>query len=704
VGQDSQWGASHLWRNPFSGDSPAGVISVLRVPVFEGASGLGYRLPNFITTNVGSFLILFSNWLPAHVLSFMYMWLAIVVCWSTFDLVGRSWNERNGSVLRLWFSALIALVVFSWLLENNWSICLAGMLGVVSTTVSLFHRGFYEEGPAPSASATQAFSLLIGSVMLLAGSHPRYSLTLVPVLIWRLSTLRAIGRLSRSNPALIVIAMAGLLFTMTVLILELRSLKIPTSEIPDPRQNNFDFLYQSGDFGDWRQFLRSLALNTALPFFLLTKRFGFTEWFDIQYEFVNSGVLLWLVIAWLKTRNRTPQSRDRRLALRSSSAAIGTFLVWMTLTTESTSFPTVIRILFKADAYDLHFPAATLVMVVVMIGSPGLGKNSIGSGNIVRLGRLSASTGIVACLCFPFVALANVPTLNGTPAIRDMSSGILDSVTQDEPPPGRLAAVLPYQRCRKYFDQYLASAGISHPTVASRIGIATAEGLPRYRIREISIGGEGCPSLTLPSVKCNAKAFDFLSIGLIVERPVGLSCRWLKSVPTLLEYFKDNGESPAANPERRYGNFYFSANDLRRSFGESCVILGDCLDNVTRTSATQVAPPWRLCERGCWFRYVVVPERSKTRPWLLLPAHFDSAVEVRAAGEVDTLPIANYRGLLAVRVSPMEEPKTLVVKIKPDSQMYRISLVPYASLATYVAISLTLYRSSRSRQQSEQPL
>jgi len=700
---DSQWGASHLWLNPFSSELPAGVTSLLQVPVFDGASGLGYRLPNFETTNVGSFFILLSDWLPAHILSLMYMWLAVVLCWSTFDLVGRSWNGRNSPMLRLWFSALIALVVFSWLLENNWSIALAGMLGVVSTTVSLFHRGLYEKELPTNAGEAQAYSLLIGSVMLLAGSHPRYSLTLVPVLLWRISVLRNIGRLFRSNPTLFFISLAGLLYSLTVLSLELRSLKIPISDIPDPRQNNFDFLYQSGDFGDWRQFLRSLALNAGLPFLLMAKKFGLNDWFNVQYEFINFGVLFWLAIALWKARNQAPLSRDRRLALRSSSAALGTFLVWMTLTTESTSFPTIIRILFKADAYDLHFPATALVIVLVIIGAPGLGRNTLGSRKLVRLGRLSASTGVIAALCFPLVVIVYAPTLNGMPRWQDMSSGIFGGYTQNGPPPGRLAALLlPTQKCGSEADRYRAVVGISHSTVASRIGFPTVDAdQSRFASPEAVVALVGCSLLTNTADDCNAEALDFLSLALIVERVAAVHCPWLESIPTLHEYFKNNDRSLVARSNSKYGNYYVSLNEFRRSSRRSCSIVENCLDNVTRTLVSLDAPPWQLCERDCWFRYVVAPERSNMRPWLLLPARFDQAVEVREVGHDDKLPVANFRGLLAVGIDSVKESTTLEVKINPDSRMIRLSLVPYASLATYIVVGMTLLRSSRSRQQSK---
>lgn len=695
---DSQWGARHTFHGLLSFDSIPGVATWLGIPVFDGASGLGYRMPNFDTTNHGSFVMIFREWLPAHFLSLAYMWLAIAICWSTFDLVGRSWNGRNSVVMRLWFTALIAVSVFAFLLHNNWSIALSGMLGVISTSVSLFHRGMFRGKPGATAAGMESAALAIGSLMLLAGSHPRYALTLVPVVVWRVAAVRNFVQQIRGNPMPILIATVSLVFVLAVLILELKSLGIPVSEVPKPRQNNFDFLIQDREFGDWRQFLRTLALNSALPLFLLTNWMGFTNWFSIQYEFVNFGVLIWLSIAFIVSRRDTSRVPEQKAALRSCSAAIVTILIWMMLTTESTSFPSVGQILFKADAYDLHFPAAALVIVAVIVSSSELSLESFTRSKLIKFGQLVGSVGIAVSLSFPFVALLTAPTLNGDQSWRDLSAGVLGDTELNTPPAGRLAAVILDGRCGEDVLRYRAVAGFGHATAISRNGIATIEGRPAYRELTGGVSAAGCYSLKLSRHTCDSFGLDFLSIGMVLERHSDTKCPWLASVETLAEYVEAGSSSPSGKLPPKYGNFYLSR-DVPSLLSEGgCVVLSDCLDQTSRTIASQSQPPWRLCDERCWFRYDILSESAETGEWLLLPALFDPAVRARLVGGVGDLEIKPYRGLLAVRVSQSMTPRTLEVSIIPDLRMKMISTLPYASLVSFGAVGLLLRRGSRNRQ------
>lgn len=694
---DSQWGSRHSWSNPLSADSPPGVATHLRVPVFDGASGLGYRMPNFDTTNHGNFLMVFREWLPAHVLSVAFTWLAVALCWSAFDLVGRSWNGRNSLVIRLWFTAFIAVTVFSFLLHNNWSIALSGMMGVISSSVSLFHRDMFRKEPGDVASRAQSAALIIASFALLAGSHPRYALTLVPVAAWRFSAVKKVAQQARANPVLAITAIFGLVYVAVVLILELRSLGIPASEIPKPRQNNFDFLIQGREFGDWRQFLRSFVLNSALPLFLLTNWLGLTNQFSIQYEFVNFGVLFWLTTAFFARRRAKSQVHEQKLALRSCSAAIMTILLWMTLTTESTSFPTLIQLPFKADAYDLHFPTAALVIVIVMISSRDLSLDVLSHDRSIQLGQLAGSLGVAVCLLYPVIALVTAPTLNGEQSWGDLSAGIMDDVQLDALPPGRLAAVMLEGRCGYEVFRYRAVAGVGHAIALARMGIATVEGSPRYRALKGGISREGCYSLQLTRHKCESLGLDFLSVGMVLEHYPGMNCPWLTSVRTLGEYVAATSPYRDGDLPKRYGNFYLSEDEIRQRHEVGCVILIDCLDEASRTIASQSRPPWQLCEEGCWFKYDIIPESGETGEWLLLPVRFDSTVRVSLVGGVDEIGSEPYRGLLAVRVSSSTAPRTLEVSIVPDSKMQLLSLTPYASLLTFGACALLLRRSSRSR-------
>lgn len=694
---DSNWGAAYRWRMPISDWSNGGVKSVLGVPVFDGASGLGHRLPNFAGTNHGSFLILLHRWVPAHVLTLAWLWIAMTLCWVTIDLVAQSWNGRNRFFVRLWVTSFLAGILFAYGLNTDWLLALAGLFGTLSTAASLYHRGLWEGSQPHVASSSEAFALLAGSLLLVMSAHPVSVLLVGPILILRLSVIRFFLVLPTSRFTILLI-FGSLLFISGVLAYELYSLRLPSGAVRPPAPNTFDFLIQGWGLGDWRQFLRTTALNSALPIFLISKQIGLTDWFGWQYEFLNYSALICLAMTILVTRRTEGLADVRRRAGRSCLIVVFALMVAMTLTSELGVLKYPLRLFLYSDGAGLQPVAALLILVGCILARPGGAFDGERARLLRGVYKTSVVLAIVLAFVFPVILLVSAPTLNGSQK-RDLFSRDTEGVTRVDSIRGRLgdlardkdAGCIPTSG-------YLENLGVSHPLVASRSGLPTIESNAAYQSRGVSVSEDRYTQYCDVWENwgdCNSQTLDFLSLGVVLAHPDNSQCEWLSLVPTIRELAKSRNSQSDLYQRDRYANFYVPNDDLTNTSEDLCVIRHDCLSKVRRTTVSQPQPPWILCRSGCWFQYDVLQRRNPSLEWLVIPARFDPAVSLRDVQTSQQLKVTSYRGLLAVNVGTEGMAQTLEASVEPDHRMFLIALVPYFSLGVFVSVGLVVFRSRR---------
>jgi len=690
---DSNWGSRYLLTNPFSAPPTTGVIRFFGVGVFDGSQGLGHRMPTFASTNQAHFLSILGDWLPAHLLSLGYVWMAMAFSWATLDLVNKSWNGTSSFAIRVWISSVIATPTFAYLLHNDWLVHLAGLMGVFSVVAALFHRSLWELQSADTQLSTEAVTLLVGSLLLIAPSHPIMWLTIAPVAIWRTAALRCIFRQFRLSIALRLSGLC-LLLIAGILAWELKSLELPESAIRFPIQNNFDFLFQSDHLGNWKQFLRSLAMNGALPIFIFAKWIGTTEMFGERNDFINLAALLFAITSLWKLEHLACQEGLRTRALRIALVAIATLIVWMSLTTESQSFPSWLSFLFKADGWLLQYVTAVLILVSCMIGEPTRRPRGVLPLDMSQWSNVLFGSALVLALLLPLAILATAPTLNGEATRRDFRAGLLEGLPTNVIGRGRLADVDRDESagCMPR-TSYEARSGLSHSIVAARSGFPSVESGLSYRAARVGVRESGfdirCDYFP-PSSACNERTLDFLSIGLILGQPRSENCPWLKSVPSFSDYLESIQQRIKIHYASKYGNFYVSSADLNAEKSSDCVLLGDCLASTRRTKSSQANPPWQICETDCWFHYSVLAESDRSGEWLVLPARFDSSARVRSTSAGIDLTTEDYRGLLAVMVEAESSPVKLEVSINPDLRMRLIAVLPYLSLVAFLGLVISL--------------
>lgn len=708
---DSNWGARYQFRETFDGLSRRGIYDLLGVPVFDGGQGLGHRLPNFVTTPHSSPLITLSGWIPAHLLSLSLVWLSLVLCWSAFDTVCRSWAKSQRLTDRIWFSSFISSLTFVMLLYNDWSLSLVGMLSSLAFSVSLFDRRLWVSKTDLGTSARIPVSMALASLILMSAAHPTFWFVLPPVVLWVVPALRNVIQVALRS-LLIATACIVLVYIVTVFNLEYRHLQLPSSAIRNPLTNSFDFLKSSeGHASVLAQVGDLLVTNTLLPMLLVADRFGWElTSFHTRESFLNFGGLLFVLFTYAITRRGSALSDPQsRVSLRLVGALV-TIIFWMAFGSSLQWLPTPLRLLFVADGWFYQFLGAGLVITAaIVITSPeGLLVHPARiSSRLLRSTALATGVfGLLVALLFPLALLRTAPTRHWTEPRRDMFSSILDSRTNEalrrvDSNGGRLAEVNPGGE-RGFCTPGLLwkrSLDVSHPLVVARSGLPTVESSPGYRSSGVAVSNVRdvvhCDSLL--ESKCNLTMFDFLSIGMVFAPEGHPLCDGFESVRNLAAVIDDSFRATTELPAFEYHSYFVSNNEFARSSGLDCSLSSGCLSGATKSTNVFLSAPWQICNTNCWFTYKVGSSEDQNLDWLLLPVRYDSAISVEIRDKKSSLETAEYRGLLAARTAQSELPYDLIVKIDPDFRMLLLAVMPWATLAALVGLSVATVRASRSR-------
>jgi len=698
---DNNWGANYSWRSAVRGDKPFGVLHLLGVPVFDGAQGLGHRLPNLQTMNHVSPLVLLSRWLPSHALSLLFAWISVVLCWASMDLTRQSWGSQNRIYVRLWVTAYVASAALVFLIHDDWAIQFAGILGITGAIAALFHRSLWFEGNRPTDRASLPVAIFFASALVTCASHPRLLLAVPPVLLCSFPAVLKMLRVAAKEKVL-VIALCAVVLLLVLLATELRLSHIPSSSVRGPEGNYFDYLIRGVRIGSPKDFFFVFLTNALLPIVLVSDWAKLTDLLSTRDEFINLFALAWVVqIVW-SNRAIVLRVPERRRALLAVLAAIFFSVIWMSLTSESWHSPVPLRLLFNADGWDISFGTTALVIIAAMIGcsSPREVRHQTPALVSWTLALRKVSLGLAVLM--PIALLIRADTINGQPARRDTALGAIESITATDPIFGRLGDINrdSMSGCMP-LNSYPESLGVSHAIVVSRAGIPTIEASPGFRGANVGLSADGfrqqcdvlIPELLHSSKTCDSGVLDFLNLALILERSDEWDCEWTNSLPEISQWPSRQSESIVGNSPTQYHNFTLSAGLLMEKHKESCVLLFDCLDGVSRSEATTPTPPFTVCTDECWFRYTVLSRVDVGQPWILLPVRFDSAVRVRDTQSADELAFRNYRGLVAANLGPSLSARTLVVSLQPDARMYLIAATPYAALFGYIVLGIAIRRS-----------
>lgn len=714
----SNWGAGYLMDSLFSSEPANGVKNLWGVPVFDGAQGLGHRLPNYATTPHGSFFIFFGRWIPAHLLSIGMVWLSLVIAWSAFDLVGRSWNGRSGFWTRGWYSSFLAAISLIYLVYNDWHLQLIGVLGAISLVVTLFNSSLWLKSTALGVETLNAVSLCTLSFGLLIAGHPRLWMLLPPALLFSWRALRTALHAILSTSLLMVGAVCAMAM-LAILLFEYRNLDVARSDIRAPIPNLFDFFAPSDGSSRIRQFGELVIANFFLPVILVGDRFGisFNSFWE-RSDFVNFSAIVsvGLLIATMRHVERVDEIRVK-VAWRALLTC-GSVIVWMMLTSKMQILPGLFRWLFVADGWDLQFVCAALVitarLVVGKVHSPRQSHRYFA----VKFAKSAGILGVMLACLFPLALVREAPTRHWSTPSRDLESRVLSRVTvsnfsRRNSVFGRLGDVNPrdsydYGSCNAR-NRWLGALDVSHPVVVARTGIPTVESSPAYRSGDVGVTFAGsvetCDALVYKS--CDPRVLNFLSLGLTLEPIIDPACSEFRTLPTVREYLASGYQSPRNGARIAYRNFYVSSEMMDSQIPGECSLVRGCIETSIPTQSSQAVPPWNLCRVDCWFSYSVLPGWRRNMDWLLLPARYDTSARVTTTLDDVPLTTASYRGLLAVRLGGphIVEEQTLTIRTEADFRMRMLALLPYLSLITqFLAVAVLIRNRYRSVSGGAEPV
>lgn len=702
---DSNWGAGYLMDSLFESEPDNGVKRLWGVPVFDGAQGLGHRLPNYATTPHGSFIIVLGNWIPAHLLSIGLVWLSLVIAWSAFDLVGRSWNGRNGFWTRIWYSSFLAAIALIYLVYNDWHLPLAGVLGAISLVVTLFDRGLWLRERAIRVQTLNSVSLCFLSVGLLAAAHPRLWMLLPPALLFSWRALLTVLRALASSTWLRVCAVCTTA-TLAIFLIEYRSLNLSRSDVRSPIPNLFDFFSNSEDSGGIAQIGKLVISNFFLPLILIGDRFGINDaslW--ERSDFVNFSALIsvGLLIAIAKRSERVEKISTE--VARRAILACGSVILWMMVTSKMQSLPGLLRWLFVADGWDLQFVCASLVVVArLVVGKVQVSDQSRRSFTVRFVNSAGVLGMVMACL-FPLALVREAPTRHWSSPSRDLESRGLTRFESSNSMKeisifGRLGDANPrdsfdYGSCNAR-DRWMNALDVSHPVVVARSGIPTIESSPAYRNNDVGVTFAGsvehCDALIYKN--CDPRVLNFLSLGLTLEPIKDPTCSEFGALPSVSANLAVGDPSPRNGEIITYRNFYVSSEIMDARVPKGCSLVEGCLEVAIPTRSSRAVPPWNLCKVDCWFTYSVIPDGLGMTDWLLLPARYDDSARVTTSVDDVPLTTSSYRGLLAVRLggSSSAAEQVLTIRIVADFQMRMLASLPYLSLISQLLAVIVLLR------------
>lgn len=711
---DSNWGAPYLLETPESSFRDAGVKRLFGVPVFDGAQGLGYRLPNFASTQHLSPLILLSKWVPAFFLSQLMVWWSLLLAALAIHHSIRSWfgHYQVWRMVPVVASALTPVVVY--LLFNDWSIPLAGMLSSFAIVAALSHRSLQ---CGSSQDQIQTAALFLAALGTQFATHPRYVLLLIPLyIVWVKPIFRLCQSVFRTR---FLLSATCLTFTaLALLAMEYFAISYLLDGMRQAEPSSLSVLdWYRSDSLSWRRVILGLVTPIALPLL----RLGFSDYWHLLHsrtEFLN----LWFPVAMvLLIGGRGLRSANSVIATRCLYGIyIG--IAWMMFGPLISHLLPWLSTLFLQDGWDLSFIVAFVGALGASASIPLTSVRGRGHRTLSHPRLLSVSIayliGSVMAVALPLGLILKAPVLNGELPRRDwkiqqdsLSNGFgLDSASVTNS--GRAGWTTPLSKAewgcipRTTWEK---RTGLSHPVVLAREGIPVIESLPFYRyggltLRTVGGGIEemvyACDAIL--KEQCDSEVLDFLGYREFPQLNLFNSCSMVFDSQS-----KDglrNATSPSSTIHDgksgaiSYHNYYIDRSRLTFFKSFDCGLLGGCLSPSISGTTVSSDPPWAICRTDCWFTYKVFDEKTPGAALLLLPARFDASLVV-TADEVTrkTLRTSSYRGLLAVDLAEVRTPTTLQVVLRSDFSQWRIMAMPYIMLITLCLCIFAFVRSARFR-------
>jgi hypothetical protein len=674
-------------------------------------------MPNFASLPHLSPLILFSEAIPTYFLSAILVWITMSALFVAILHVIKSWHNKVSAFQIIPATAMALSPVIVYLLLNDWSLNLVGLLSSIGLMSLLLHKSFNSSSTSKSLQPGQTASSALGVLFLslLLSGHPRMLFLSVPLVFALPRQCKTLVQAVIRSRVLRVCAFL-IVTQVCLIVLEYRALGLGDDAFRAPYRSSLDLFDPERESSfDLVHILKLLAVNFALP---LLRLISGDQWslMNSRIEFLNAFMLAAVALtATLRRKSGISQS--------VVPSVVRTFLVlviWMMFGSLITRTFSWTNLLFLQDGWDLSYMLGYLGALggaITIFGQSNPSNRIVSRDNAILVTtRILFVVGSIMALVFALGLFRQSPVLQGEIPRRDWSlattrvgtSHLKITWTENL---GRAGWTEPRESneggcvSRPTWEH---TTGLSHPLVLAREGVAVIESSPAFRSSQVSLRtpedqdnySDAGVCDTLLDVRCSTRVLDFLSFRSLAPLYHHQTCTqfWKSAAAD-----NQNSFSPvdrlktSTDASLGYHNFFVVPEDSKMKPAEWCGLFSGCLDQARVSITTQLQPPWALCRKDCWFTYEVLEVAKSQEQLLLLPARYDDALVIRPVDSPRVaLPAISYRGLVAVDISSLKNPTSLRIEIDPDLRFYSIAILPYMTLAIFGGLVIVL-RNERTR-------
>ena len=683
------WGAEYraTW-----GDSPGvapGVMTRLGVPVWDGAQGMGHRMPNLFSQETQSPFIFLRSIMPVENILIFRLFLETIIALILINLCVSSWGGRMvvQRLLLLDFAFLGQFIFFTAV--TDWFGNAESYWGTALIVAGLCHASLYKSGSF-NERKSMAFKLsIIFGMSFLFGP-----VGLVPLLVVGLglaipATKKIINQFKYLTLVLLVLVA---MFPTLLNLFELASQVWPVKTTYLTHISRFD-LFQATSVHRFHMVL-ALAISGFQPILLLIGLAG------ERSEFFNLTAVLLLIFA--KYRGLFPAQAQKKLLNRCLLTILTFFLLMLFSGGIALAKIPLISRLMSIHGWMLSHPMLVVVTIcsVILLGH-------LPSANTLKI--QSFAFGLKGLVCLAALMAILYPVVMYTESTGQTDFAIFrDRQVNDE----SVSAIqqLDLERLQRfiilkpfYKDDVLSflgnDVGIRFDLQIARAGFPTVDQISYGRsMRTLVTPKQQFRSMFIATTEyCSPKALDFIGVSTIwVEQVSGensASCAKLIS-----NYFRVKSSLQIGSGEKLRGLKFkpkvFSSFSHGRDFGsqesEPCPQFEkDCLTGLTATKISgSNGSPFQLCQQECLFTYQWAAPSSSTS--LVIPNNYDKTFVVRDRATGIEVQTSNFRGLLSVKIPSGQTSGVFEASIRSDGMMWARVVATYFRTIVFLGCLLAL--------------
>jgi hypothetical protein len=665
------------------------------VPVWDGAQGMGHRMPNLFSQETQSPFLFLRSIMPVENILLFRLLLETIIALILINLCVLSWGDRL-IVQRLFLLdfALLGQFIF-FTAVTDWFGNSEQFWGSTLVTAGLCHASLYKSGSFNKGKSL-AFKLsIIFGISFLFGP-----VGFVPLLVLgfglALPSTKEIFHQLKYLPLLLLALVA--MFPTLLNVFELASQEWPSKATFLTQISRFD-LFQARSSNDFHWVL-AVVLSAFQPILQLIA-FPST---GASSEFFNLTAVLLLIFA--KYRRLFPLQEHVKLLNRCLLTILTFFLLMLFSGGLALAEIPLISRLMSIHAWMLSHPMLVVVTIcsVILLGHLPSADNLKIQSFALGLKSLVCLAALLAIL-YPVVMFTESTVRSDYSVFRDrqVNDESASTIQQlDLEKLQRFMVLKPSLNGTRDIDvlKFLRNdAGISFDLQIARAGFPTVDQISYGRsTRTLVTPAQEFRSRFIATTEhCSPKAIDFMGVSTIwVEQVSGEkseSCSRL-----IRNYFGIKSSTNISSGEELRGLKFkpkvFSSFSYSQKFGsqesDPCPQFErDCLSGLTaKKISSGSGSPFQLCEQECLFTYQWVAPSASTS--LIIPNNYDKTLVLRDKITGIELETSNFRGLLSVKIPNGQTSGVFVATIKLDGMMWARVISTYFRTVVFLGLLLAL--------------